>query len=182
MKTYIVKSVRLTCMALLALLASIVATTVATTAAYAADALHIVDAEIPIPPPGVPVMAGFAKIMNHSAEEIVVVSASSDSFGKVEIHETTIKDDVARMRKMKELVVPADAMLTLTHGKTHFMLKNPVADLKPDQNVEIQLTMSDGKTQSVVFKLIEGMHKAHGTDHKMDKHGDAHDEDHEVKN
>ena len=125
---------------------------------YASDALHIVDAEIPMPPPGVPVMAGFAKVMNHSADEVVVVSATSDSFSKVDFHQTTVKDDVARMRKIKELAIPADSMIKMEHGGTHMMLEDPVAGLEPGNTVNVELELANGETMTVSFKLIEGVH------------------------
>lgn len=170
---------------LLAALFAFSLNTITTGASFAADALHIVDAEIPMPPPGVPVMAGFAKVMNHSADEVVVVSASSDSFSKVEFHLTTVKDDIARMRKIKELAIPADSMVKLAHGDTHLMLSDPIAGLEPGSTVEVELELASGETMIVSFELVEGMHAGgHKKGHDMKKmdHGDMNNKDHKLKN
>ena len=159
--------------------------TMATNVSYASDALQIVDAEIPMPPPGVPVMAGFAKVVNHSEDEVVVVSASSDSFGKVDFHQTTIKDNVARMRKIKELAIPADSMVKMEHGGTHLMLEDPIAGLEPGNTVNVELDLANGETMTVSFNLIEGVHASgHKKGHDMKKmnHGEMNGEDHEIKN
>lgn len=142
--------------------------------------------KIPLPPPGVPVMAGFGNWTNNTNQDVVVISAKSSSFEKVEIHQTTVKDDVARMRKMKQLVVPANASVELKHGGLHLMLKKPLVDLAVGQHVVIELNFESGDSVSAHFEIAEGMHMQHkkGHDMKKMKHRDKdeHHNGHSVKN
>ena len=68
------------------------------------------------PPMAMPMMAGFAQIRNPCAAPVTVVSASSPSFGSVELHETTRVDGVSRMRHVDRLEVPAGGTVALAPG------------------------------------------------------------------
>lgn len=156
-----------------------------TFAASASTPLHTGLGQIPMAPPGVPVMAGFGSFTNKSNEDVVVLSAKSDAFEKVEIHQTTVENDVARMRKLKELVVPANETVELKHGAMHLMLKNPVAELTPGQHVLIELNLASGDTVTAHFEIIEGMHMKRKDGHdmkKMDGGGDKKHEGHKLNN
>lgn len=148
--------------------------------AHASTPLQTGLGQIPLPPPGVPAMAGFGRFSNSSDEDVVVVSAKSDAFEKVEIHQTTVENDVARMRKIKELVVPANGTVELKHGATHLMLKNPVAELAPGQHVLIELNLASGDKVTAHFEVMEGLHMKHKDSHDMKKmdHNDT-DKKHE---
>ena len=149
-------------------------------AAHASTPLQTGLGQIPLAPPGVPVMAGFGSFSNNSDEDVVVVSAKSNSFEKVEIHQTTVENDVARMRKIKELVVPAKETVELKHGAMHLMLKNPVAELTPGQHVLIELNLASGDKVTAHFEVMEGLHMKHKDSHDMKKmdHNDT-DKKHE---
>lgn len=87
-----------------------------------AELPRVRDARVVQPPPGAPVAAGYLTLTNTGDEELVISGASSATVGRVELHRTTIVDDVARMERQERLTVPAGETLTLERGGYHLML------------------------------------------------------------
>lgn len=105
------------------------------------------------PPMAMPMMAGFVQIRNPCASAVTVVSASSPSFGSVELHETTRVDGVSRMRHIKALEVPAGATATLAPGGLHLMLMQPRATPVLGESLEIELALADGRRLRAGFEV-----------------------------
>ena len=80
------------------------------------------DLEVTKPMPGRQMSAGFLVLTNNTSEDVLISSVTSPQFETVEIHETTIEDGIARMREIKELLVPANGSVTLERGGKHLML------------------------------------------------------------
>lgn len=80
------------------------------------------DVEITPPMPGRAMSAGYLVLTNNTGQAIVIDAVTSPQFGAVEIHETTIENDISRMRRIDELVVPARGSVTLERGGRHLML------------------------------------------------------------
>ena len=72
--------------------------------AEAAGDVMIHDAWVREPPPGTNA-AAYLTIHNASDSAVRVVSASSPAAARVEIHETVVEDDVARMKPVASLEV-----------------------------------------------------------------------------
>lgn len=105
------------------------------------------------PPMAMPMMAGFAQIRNPCAAPVTVVSASSPSFGSVEVHETTRVDGVSRMRHINALQVPAGGTVTLAPGGLHLMLMRPHATPALGESLEIELELADGRRLRAGFEV-----------------------------
>ncbi len=142
---------------------------------YASDALHVMDARIQMPVKAAKVMAGYATLMNHGAEDKQITAISSDAFQRIEMHKTEIENDVAKMRKQKSLVVTKNESLLLERGGLHLMLMQPVQELNTGDEVVVNLEFKDGTTQSVSFIVDEPVastgddHSSHGNAHKHHK-------------
>ena len=78
--------------------------------------------------PGMQMSAGYLTLTNNTDSDIVVTRVTSPQFGRVEMHETVIENDVARMRKLEELVVPANGQVSFERGGKHLMLMQPASD------------------------------------------------------
>jgi hypothetical protein len=120
----------------------------------AADVLVIRDAVVPEKPPSVTVMGGFMSIENPTDKEIRIVNISSSQFDHVEMHQTLIKDNLARMIKQDALIVPANGKLELKRGSHHLMLFNPKIKFKSGDAVELVLTLHNGTSQKIVAKVM----------------------------
>lgn len=93
--------------------------------------------------------AGYMKLVNRSAGEVVLVGVESDAFSSVEIHEMMHVDGMMRMRRIDELVIPANGSIELVPGGKHLMMHGPTDDLQAGKQVGITLAFASGETQSL---------------------------------
>jgi len=119
--------------------------------ASAAD-LSIDRAWVRLAPPGAPAMAGFMAVTGGS-RDVVIRSASSPDFGRVEIHEMTMTDGVMQMRALPALDVPADARLTLAPGGEHLMLIDAKREFAAGDKIAITFVLSRGEPLEVAFTV-----------------------------
>jgi copper(I)-binding protein len=84
-------------------------------------------ADVVISPPmsGSGMRAAYMTLMNHDDEPITLTSISSPQFEIVELHQTIVEDDVARMRQVGELVIPPRGSVRLEPGGRHLMMMRP---------------------------------------------------------
>ena len=88
------------------------------------------DVVVTAPRPGARMSAGYLTIQNNSRETVVLTSVTSPQYGRVEIHETTIENDIARMRPLDGLTILAGQSATLEPGGKHLMLMQPQESLQ----------------------------------------------------
>jgi copper(I)-binding protein len=89
------------------------------------------------PPPNAATLAGFATLVNG-------VSAESTAAGMVMLHETMMHGDMAMMRDVPELLVPAGGKVELAPGGKHLMLMRMKVALKAGDHVTITLIDDSG--------------------------------------
>jgi copper(I)-binding protein len=78
------------------------------------------------PAPGMPMAAGYLDISNHSGTSIRITRVSSPDYGSVEMHETVVEDDVARMRAIPVLEIADGDTVVFERGGRHLMLMRPI--------------------------------------------------------
>jgi copper(I)-binding protein len=74
--------------------------------------------------------AGYLTVTNKGSKPDVLLSVEAPAAAWVEIHEGSVTDGVARMKKVPGLTVPAGGTLTLAPSGNHLMmmkLKQPLA-------------------------------------------------------
>ena len=96
--------------------------------------------EVTPPIPGRRMSAGFMELTNNTSEAMTITHVVCTDYEKVEIHESTVEDGVAKMRRIPELVVPANSSLTLERGGLHLMLMGAAGE--PD-NVSLSFFDDD---------------------------------------
>ena len=82
-------------------------------------------------PTGATVGAGYLKVKNTGSEADRLIAADTAGAEKVEMHEATTENGVARMREVKAIEVPAGGEVALKPGGYHLMLmglKEPLAE------------------------------------------------------
>ena len=77
------------------------------------------------PLPGTQTSAGYLELANHSRNTINITRVSSPEFESVEMHETIIENDVARMRPLAILPIAPGATASFERGGRHLMLLRP---------------------------------------------------------
>ncbi len=88
-------------------------------------------------PPNATAMAGYVTIKNNTAHDRILTSAKSNQFNVVEIHRTVVVDGVARMRRQKDLPIPAGGSLVLEPGSYHLMLLTPKGSFKAEDEITV---------------------------------------------
>jgi hypothetical protein len=104
-------------------------------------------------PPGVKTMAAYLTIVNTGRKDIEITGIDSDGFESAEFHRSVIENDIARMKKLDKLIVPAKSSLALTTGGLHIMLINPQRPVLPGELVIIRFTEAGGAEHNLAVKV-----------------------------
>lgn len=144
-----------------------------------AELPQVRDARVPAPPPGAPVAAAYMTLVNPGDEVLRVTGASSPDVPRVEMHRSSIVDEVARMERQEALEVPPGDELVLARGGLHLMLTGLSERLEPGDSVRLRLETSAGPLDlTLPVEPIEGMN-GHGSadDGDAARHGGAMEHD-----
>ena len=112
--------------------------------------------------PNVPNSAAFFVIKNNSDKDIAITSANSDIAEKNELHTHIKENKMMKMIKIENLVVPAKSSLELKSGSDHVMLMGLKKELKVGDEINLELSFSDGDKKSIkvpVKDLASTIHK-----------------------
>ncbi|GED96528.1 copper chaperone PCu(A)C [Gordonia crocea] len=105
--------------------------------------LTITDQWVKAAPSGM--TAAFGTLTNNGTQTVRVVSASSPSAGRTEIHEVVPVAGAMQMRpKQGGLAIPPGGTATLKPGGDHIMLFDLPKPVTAGQNVSITLVLGDG--------------------------------------
>ncbi|MGE0613225.1 MAG: copper chaperone PCu(A)C [Hyphomicrobiales bacterium] len=110
--------------------------------------------------------AAYMTIVNGGGKPDVLLGASSDAAGKVEIHQTVRDGDVMRMRLLPDgLELPAGGTVELKPGGAHIMLLGVKSELKEGATAPMTLRFRDAGEVRVELKIEKGGHAAEGHKH-----------------
>ena len=113
--------------------------------------LMVHEAWIMLPPPNSNA-AAFMKVHNHTDEVVVLVGVESSVADRVEIHETTMDEGVARMAKLEKVSIAAGETLVLAPKGIHVMLFEPSA-LTAGRAVPMELEFESGQRVSTTASV-----------------------------
>jgi copper(I)-binding protein len=100
-------------------------------------------------PPVVPMRAGYLTIENNGDSNAEITAIQSESFERVEMHETMMVDGMMKMVEQESIVVPAHGKTELKPGGKHLMLITPLTDLQIGDTVNLTVSFSDEQSQQV---------------------------------
>lgn len=72
--------------------------------------------------PGRNQTAAYCDMTNHGNLDVVVIGATSDAAGAIELHRNFIDGGVSRMERLQEVAVPAGETVRFGPGGLHLML------------------------------------------------------------
>lgn len=101
-------------------------------------------------PPGGATGAIYGRITNKQNHSVGLLSVEVGFARHAMIHETEIKDGVARMRH-GSLVIPAAGFVLLEPGSTHIMLMGLSLELSPGCRYPFRMIWSDGSSSDHDF-------------------------------
>ncbi|MDF2182776.1 copper chaperone PCu(A)C [Neptuniibacter sp. CAU 1671] len=134
------------------------------TPAWADSAIIIEDAFVRATPPGQSNSAAFMRLKNSSDQAVNLTTAASDVADKVELHGHQHDNGVMRMRQMMSITLPPQTTTALEPGGLHIMLLGLHSPLVAGEQIELNLSFSNGETQTVTLPIQ--MPGGHGAGHQ----------------
>ena len=105
---------------------------------------------------GVSGVSGAYMLVEHNGEEdVTLVSASAEGVGAVEIHESTMENDIMRMVHMEDgLMIPAGESVELRPGSYHIMMMQLEKDLIEGETVSITLEFDNDSSITLDVPIV----------------------------
>lgn len=99
--------------------------------------------------------AVYMTLVNTGASADAIVAVASDAAEVVEPHSLALENNVARMRPVQRIEIPADGSVALKPGGFHLMLIGIKRDLRPGDTLNLTLTLQSGATLQVAVPVRE---------------------------
>ncbi|MGO7169064.1 DUF1775 domain-containing protein [Rhizobium leguminosarum] len=110
--------------------------------------------------PGQPVGGGFFTVKNNGQADDRLVSVSSPAAGEVQIHEMVTKDNVMRMRQLKDgIAIGAGETVKLEPGNLHLMFQKVKTPFKQGDTVLVTLTFEKAGKVDLVLQILSAQGK-----------------------
>ena len=106
--------------------------------------LTITNAWIRPAPPSATSLAAYFDIQNNTNKTVIIVDSSSEAFDATMIHNTEIKNGIAKMVSIDGLTIPAKSQVSLAPLGTHMMLMRPETPLKEGDTIGVILIDENG--------------------------------------
>jgi len=101
-------------------------------------------------PLGVNVMAGYFTLENLTDKPLTLTAATSPDFGAVELHKSTIRDNIESMESVVSVDMAAHSSIEFKPGSYHVMLMHPKRNLFTGETVILDLTFSDSSELTIL--------------------------------
>jgi copper(I)-binding protein len=115
----------------------------------AAELITVSKPSIRATAPGQTVSGAFMTLVNNSETAYALTSVSFSGASTVEIHETSMNEDMMRMRKVSHIDIPANGSVELKPGSYHIMLIGLEKEMKAGTAETLTLTFSDDSQKTV---------------------------------
>lgn len=114
--------------------------------------------------------AGYVQIQNKGSQTDRLISATTASVGRVELHTIINENGVAKMRQVQGIEVPAGGVVTLNPGGFHIMFMGLNAPFAVGESVPVTLRFEKAGEIKVNFEIkpttYNPMGTGHGSGHK----------------
>lgn len=128
--------------------------------------LHLEQPWTRVMPEGRAMGGGYLTIRNAGPEADRLVAVSTPRAGRVELHETTIVEDVMRMRPLPDgLPVPAGDSVELKPGGLHIMFLDVETPFVEGERIPVVLTFEKNGEAELGFVVRGGAAQGHGAAH-----------------
>ncbi|MCC5861401.1 MAG: copper chaperone PCu(A)C [Gammaproteobacteria bacterium] len=117
------------------------------------DGVVIEEAWIREAPPGARALAGYMQLRNQGGDPVALLFANSDTFDRIELHQTLHDDGRMRMVEVDHVPLPPGQTVAFAPGGLHLMLFAPSETLRDGEEVMIELTFSDGTARDLRFEV-----------------------------
>ena len=115
--------------------------------------LAISNIQVVAPAPGRTASVAYLTVHNQGGKPAALTSVSSLQFARIEMHQTDLKDGVARMQALDTVIVDAKGKVDFVPGGRHLMLFEPTAGLMPGKNISLAFHFDTGAILTVESPL-----------------------------
>jgi copper(I)-binding protein len=105
-------------------------------------------------PPSATTHAAYLTIVNEGRQTQELVAAGAEGYDNIEIHNTTVTNGVASMRRVESVAVPAGGKIEFKPGGLHLMLIDAKKPLEHGALIPIRLGFRKGtkiETEAIVI-------------------------------
>lgn len=102
---------------------------------------------------GMPMGVAYFTITNGTSSDDVLIAASTPAAARVEMHETSIEDGMARMRPLTGIRVPAGGHVAVAPGGIHLMLVDLSQPLEAGSRVPLVLEFRTAGKKAVELSV-----------------------------
>lgn len=103
--------------------------------------------------PSQAVTAGYLTIRNSTGRVATVIGASSPAASSVEIHDVSVTNGVARMRKLETLAIPTGSEVRFAPGGYHMMINGLRSRLVAGQTFPVTLHFASGQSVNIAMRV-----------------------------
>jgi iron complex outermembrane receptor protein len=103
--------------------------------------------------PGIPMGVAYLSLENRGTAEDVLTGASTPAAARVEFHQTTLTEGIARMRPLTEVVLPPGKTVKVEPGGVHMMLVELRHPLEAGTQVPLTLVFRDAGKVDVMLNI-----------------------------
>jgi len=118
-----------------------------------ADDLKVLDAWIPVAPPGVMSHAAYLSLENTDNAAKSVISIKAEGYGMAHLHKTEEKDGIATMAMIDQIKIPNGKSLMMEPGGLHIMLMRPQNPVELGDKVTLTLGFADGTDMELTAEV-----------------------------
>ena len=123
-------------------------------------------------PRGMPMGVAYFTLENRGSVEDALLSASTPVAARVEFHQTTLSEGVARMRSLAQVQLPAGRTVKVEPGGIHLMLVELKQPLEAGTQVPLTLVFRDAG--EIEVQLSVEHRDVTGLENEMTLHGHGH--------
>jgi len=115
-----------------------------------AETLRVLDARIPLPPPGAAVAAAYFTLRNTGDSPIVLTGIDCDIASGAMLHQSMQRHHEMLMRPVRKLELAPGQQASLAPGGMHVMLHGLQRPLRIGEQVGLTLHFADGSVRRIV--------------------------------
>jgi len=123
---------------------------------FRVGSLTLIDPWARATPPVTQVAGGYVTIVNSGSQADRLLTVTSPIAERIEVHESTIVDGVARMRPVSDMVIAPGQTVVLKPGGLHLMLLKPSRPLRQGDRIPGTFVFEKAGAVAVEF-AVQGM-------------------------
>lgn len=110
--------------------------------------------QVRLPMPGRTVTSAYFTLHNNSAQDQILVGATTPAFARAELHQHSHKDGMMRMEQVEQIIIAAGKSVDLAPGGLHLMLFEPASSLSIGQSIDVVLQFADGQQLTLSLPVV----------------------------